>query len=413
MIKFIHTADIHFGMENYGRVDAQTGIHSRLLDFNKAFEFCINKAIEENVDFFLFAGDAYKTTTPSPTQQKLFFKNLMKLHKANIPVVIIIGNHDNPLSFGKSNSLEILSELPIENFHIFSKPGILKLDTKNGPIQIVGIPWPTRNNLATSEKHMHKNSEQITQYISESVTALIHNYAKQLDASIPSILAAHLTVANGIFSGSEKRAIYGTDPVFLPSDLAIKPFDYVALGHLHRHQNLNPNGYPNLVYSGSIERVDFGERKEKKGFCLISIQEKNKTSYEFIETPTRNFIQVDVKLIKGEDQTKQILNALSKYNLNDAILKIIYHIPEGCADKVDLKEINTACANVMELVGAIPIRTQTERIFRASVKTEMTLEELLANYFNSKPELKCKKEALIKRAMELQEEALSKADEEL
>ncbi len=86
MITFIHTADIHFGMENYGKIDAKTGIHSRLLDFERALNFCIDFAIEKNVDFFLFAGDAYKTANPSPTQQKLLMQCLLKLYKANIPI---------------------------------------------------------------------------------------------------------------------------------------------------------------------------------------------------------------------------------------------------------------------------------------------------------------------------------------
>ena len=61
MIQFIHTADIHFGMENYGKIDPTTGIHTRLLDFKKALDFCIDYAFKSNVDFFLFSGDAYKT----------------------------------------------------------------------------------------------------------------------------------------------------------------------------------------------------------------------------------------------------------------------------------------------------------------------------------------------------------------
>ncbi len=54
MITFIHTADIHFGMENYGKLDTKTGIHSRLLDFEKALNICVDRAIAERVDFFLF-----------------------------------------------------------------------------------------------------------------------------------------------------------------------------------------------------------------------------------------------------------------------------------------------------------------------------------------------------------------------
>ena len=119
-----------------------------------------------------------------------------------------------------------------------------------------------------------KPAIEITEYIAKAVAAIITDCASKLDPQIPAVLAGHLTVASGIFSGSEKRAIYGNDPIFLPSQLAITPFDYVALGHLHRYQNLNPNGYPAIIYSGSIERIDFGERKEDKGFCLVTVHEK-------------------------------------------------------------------------------------------------------------------------------------------
>ena len=283
MIKFIHTADIHFGMENYGKIDPKTGIHSRLLDFQKALNFCIDVALEKKVDFFLFSGDAYKTANPSPTQQRLLTQCFLRLHKANIPVIIIVGNHDNPLSFGKANALDVFGDLPLDNFHVISKPRTIHLKTKNGPINIVGIPWPTRNTVSVSTKHLFKSACEITEYISKAVASIIKDTAEKLDQNVPAVLAGHLTVSSGVFSGSEKRAIYGTDPLLLPSQLAIKPFDYVGLGHLHRYQNLNKNGYPAIVYSGSVERVDFGERKEDKGFCLVSIPEKGKTFHEFIK----------------------------------------------------------------------------------------------------------------------------------
>jgi DNA repair protein SbcD/Mre11 len=163
---------------------------------------------------------------------------------------------------------------------------------KNGPIQIVGIPWPSRTNIAISNTHANKSTSALTDYIAQSVSSLIQKFALQLNPEIPAVLAGHLTVSSGIFSGSEKRAIYGTDPVLLPSQLAIAPFDYVALGHLHRYQNLNPHGYPAIVYSGSIERVDFGERKEDKGFCIVNIEKKGITNHQFIKTPMRPFIHI-------------------------------------------------------------------------------------------------------------------------
>lgn len=406
MIRFIHTADLHLGTENYGRIDAKTGIHTRLLDFSVALNFCIDTAIDEKVDFFLFCGDAYKTTTPSPTQQKILLNALLRLHNAQIPVVILVGNHDNPVSFGKVHSLDLFKDLPISGFHVISQPQSLRLETKNSPVQIVGIPWPTRNSLALNNKHTFSSAAQISAYISSAVGMIIEHEASKLDASLPALLAGHLTVSTGMFSGSEKHAIYGNDPLFLPSQLARDPFDYVALGHLHRHQNLNNNCQPPIVYAGSIERIDFGE-KEDKGFCLVTIHKKNNTEYRFIKGPVRPFIQIDAHLNADSDQTEQLLQQIQKYHIDDAIVKIIYYPPVGTKDTVNIRAIQTACSTAMHLVGIIPIRSHMPRETRAAMKVDMDLATLLDTYFESKPTLKNKKQKLVEQALLLYEESKS------
>jgi exonuclease SbcD len=407
MIRFIHTADIHFGMENYGRLDVKTGIHSRLLDFQKALNYCIDHAIEHSIDFFLFSGDAYKTAHPSPTQQKLLLQCFLRLHKAGIPVVIVVGNHDNPLSFGKANSLDVFGELPIEGFHVIAKPTILSLQTKNGLINIVGIPWPTRNTIALNDQQALASGAQITEYISKAVGAIIRSFAQKLDPSIPAVLAGHLTVSSGVFSGSEKRAIYGTDPLLFPSDLAIEPFDYVALGHLHRYQNLNANGYPAIVYSGSIERVDFGERKEEKGFCVVSIPCKNEAVHEFVKVPTRPFIQIEVVLAvetKESSHTDQMIAVVQRRDITDAVIKIMYHVPPGIVDHLDLGRIQRACSAAWYIVGIIPVREIAVREHRAAVTVGMDLPVLLRNYFATRADIKDRADDLIEKTLQLEQE---------
>lgn len=410
MIRFIHTADIHFGMENYGKIDPKSGIHSRLLDFEKALNFCIDYTLENNIDFFLFSGDAYKTINPSPTQQRLLMRCFLRLYKAGIPIIIIVGNHDNPLSFGKATTLDIFGELPVQGFHVFSKPNSLVLQTKNGPIQIVGIPWPSRTNIAISNTHSYKSSNTLTDHIAQSVSGLIQQFANKLNPEIPAVLAAHLTVSSGIFSGSEKRAIYGNDPVLLPSQLAIHPFDYVALGHLHRYQNLNPNGYPSIIYSGSIERVDFGERKEDKGFCVVTIEKKGTTQHQFIKTPMRPFIQIEVKLKPIGDQTQQILDAVQQHPIQDAVIKILYYVPINTKDSVDLQKLVQACSQALYVVSITPIKPFEIREKR-TMNIDMDFQTVLSTYFESKIEYRDKKNDLIKKALILQDEALELEEE--
>lgn len=380
MIRFIHTADLHFGVENYGQIDPKTGIHTRLLDFKAAFDVCVDRAIAERVDFLLFCGDAYKTAFPTPTQQRLLLDSFLKLFNANIPVVMIVGNHDSPASFGKTNALDLFTQLPIGGFSVIDKPCTIRLETGSGPINIVGIPWPNRSQLSLNNQGP-STSRDLANTVSSRITKIISSLAQKLNPAEPAVLAAHLTVSSGLFSGSEKRAIIGNDPVFLPSQLAIPPFDYVALGHLHRHQTII-SGDTKIVYSGSIERIDFGELRDQKGFCLVTIEKRTKTvDLQFIPIKTRAFIEIAITLNSEENQTAQVLAALKKYDLMGAIVKIIYRLPAGApADRVDLRAVTNACAQAHELIGVFPIRPLGPRMHRASIATDTSLTNALKSY---------------------------------
>ncbi len=88
-MKFLHLADVHLGMENYGRIDPSTGLHTRLKDFIKCFSFAIDIALEEKVDLVIFTGDAYKNSNPNPTHQREFARQIYRLSEAEIPVSVL------------------------------------------------------------------------------------------------------------------------------------------------------------------------------------------------------------------------------------------------------------------------------------------------------------------------------------
>jgi DNA repair protein SbcD/Mre11 len=401
MIRFIHTSDIHFGVENYGKIDLQTGIHSRLLDFAKAVHYMIDVAIEEQVDFFLFAGDAYKVHNPTQTQQKMLLEAFFRLQKANIPVVIIVGNHDHPVSFGKIHALDVFAQFPLEGFHVIAKPRMIKLETKSGPVQIVGIPWPTRSNL--SLQAAHKDTHSIATLVGSAVSRIVAELAALLDTNIPAVLSGHLTVSNGIFSGSERTAIIGTDPIFLPASLTLPQFDYVALGHLHRYQQLSDTKPP-IVYSGSPERIDFGERNDTKGFCLVSI-ERNHPHHEFIKTPTRNFVQLDIILTNDTPYTDQIVSYLEKTNIRDAVIKIVYTLPEIMLHKIDMQIIYRAAAKAMYIAGIIPRYTNQIRTTRMTLdQQQQSISTIIESYIESKPEYRAIKSELLEKIAQLSQE---------
>lgn len=374
MIKIVHTADIHFGVENYGKIDPQTGLHSRLLDFVSSFNFVVDYAIKENADLFIIAGDAYKTANPTPTHQKFLLQALLKLQQAKIEVVIVVGNHDQPVSFGKIHALDVYSDIPITGFHVFGRASAKTIQTKRGPVQVVGIPWPSRQQLLSKEKLFHKNNQELTELISQKMREIIKNLAASLNPEIPAVLTGHLTVANGVFSGSEKQAVFGNDPLLFPSDLDIEPFNYVALGHLHRNQSLNLSGKTPIIYAGSIERIDFGEVRDTKGFMIAQINTE-KVGFDnflrtaetvFVPTPTRSMLQVNINLIEnGEPFTKQIIDQLKTVHFENSILKIFYHLPLGVGDTVDQFLIQRHLEKVWHLTGIIPIRQIHSRTQKA------------------------------------------------
>src|SRR5829696_6451136 len=105
-IRVLHFADVHIGMENYGRTDAETGLSSRVRDFLRRMDEMIEYARENDVDLTIFAGDAFKTRSPNPTYQREFAWRVRDL-LALAPLVMLVGNHDLPPTMLKASSIEI------------------------------------------------------------------------------------------------------------------------------------------------------------------------------------------------------------------------------------------------------------------------------------------------------------------
>ena len=85
MIKLLHLADLHIGMENYGRLDPATGLHTRLLDYLARLDEAIDLGLSQGVDMVLIAGDIYKNRTPNPTHQREFARRIRRLRQAGLP----------------------------------------------------------------------------------------------------------------------------------------------------------------------------------------------------------------------------------------------------------------------------------------------------------------------------------------
>src|SRR4030043_282408 len=140
-MKILHFADLHLGVETYGRIDPATGISSRLLDFLSALDKLVEYALENRVALALFCGDAYKNRKPSQTQQREFARRINRLSTSGIPIFLLIGNHDLPNATGKATTTEIFDTLAVKNVYVSNRPEVHRIPTNSGVIQIVSLPW--------------------------------------------------------------------------------------------------------------------------------------------------------------------------------------------------------------------------------------------------------------------------------
>ena len=101
-MRILHFSDLHIGVENYGRIDPETGLSTRLGDFLYSLDQVVEFALNESVDLVLLAGDAYKGRDPTQTHQREFAKRLNRLSRAGIPTFLLVGNHDLPAASSRA-----------------------------------------------------------------------------------------------------------------------------------------------------------------------------------------------------------------------------------------------------------------------------------------------------------------------
>ncbi|MBZ0302298.1 MAG: metallophosphoesterase, partial [Anaerolineae bacterium] len=145
-IRVLHFADIHIGVESYGRTDPQTGLSSRVLDFLRRMDEMIDYAREHEVDLTIFAGDAFKTRAPNPTFQREFAWRVRDLSQL-APLVLLVGNHDLPPNVLKASSVEIYDTLAVPNVWVASDYEVRQIDTRRGPVMVGAAPYPVRSRV--------------------------------------------------------------------------------------------------------------------------------------------------------------------------------------------------------------------------------------------------------------------------
>ena len=346
-MRILHFSDVHIGVESYGSTDPDTGLSTRLMDFLATFDEVVDFALDNSIDLVLFAGDAYKSRDPSQTHQREFARRVARLSREGVPVFLLVGNHDLPHIASRATALDIFPTLSVPNVTIGDRLDTYIVHTAAGPLQVVALPWIRRSAFLAREETRSLTIEQINRQLEERVTTMLTWQIEGLDPAIPAVLTAHVSL-NTAKTSSEQSMLLGRDPVLMQSAVARPELDYVALGHIHKHQTLSQN--PHVVYSGSLERIDFGEENDDKGFCVIDLDTtaprgQRLVDFRFQPVGARRFLTIEVAVDADEDPTQETIKAIARRHVADAIVRVKITMPQEVEAQLRENEVRDALAS--------------------------------------------------------------------
>lgn len=325
-VKIAHLADTHIGMENYGRINPETGLNQRMHDFLASLDQAIDGAIASQVDVVVFAGDIYKTRDPTPTHQREFARRIFRLSSAGIHTVIVAGNHDIPMSTGRATSVDIFSALEVPSVTIARRTTTCVVETQAGAVQILAFPWSVRSAVLAQPEFKNHTIAELNQAMIDLNRAKLRTEAEALDPDLPAVVVGHTHVF-GARIGAERLLTMGTDPMYDLATFDLPGIDFFALGHIHKHQVLRRTDGP-VVYAGSIDRVDFGEENEDKGWVYVEIPEKGKAEWEFRKVSARPFLTIEAT-VESDNATEDVVRAILRHaeRLENAVVRLRIDVP--------------------------------------------------------------------------------------
>ena len=386
MVKILHLSDIHMGSGfSYGHINPETGLNTRFEDFTRALKRCVDSAIAQKVDIVLFGGDAFPDATPPPYIQQAFAREFCRLVEANIPTVLLVGNHDQHSQGAGGASLCIYRTLGVPGFIVGDTLTTHRIDTQNGPVQVVTLPWLTRSTLLTRPETQGLSMGEVGSLLLDRLRVALEGEIRQLDPEIPTVLLAHVMTDTARY-GAERFLAVGKGFTVPMAILARECFDYIALGHVHKYQQVCES--PLAIYPGSIERLDFSEEKEEKGYIMLEL-EKGKATAEFCSLPARVFKTIETDLTEKEDPQAALLKVLQKKDLSEMVVRLLYKLR---ADQVEMVD-NNAIAQALEKSHSYSIQPQLvsqlsrPRLPELGVDSSLSPMSALQSYLDNREDL--------------------------
>lgn len=293
-IRIAHITDTHLGFRALNKLDPVSGRNQRTIDFEHAFERAITDILARKVDAIIHAGDVFHHTRPTWQSLRHFIQQMRRIERAGIPTLVIAGNHDTPRIRTGGSAYSVL-ELALPEIRFVAEYGDVH------DIETFG------------ELNLH-------------VQAIPHGALTNDDPVLPMIKDGwrNVLVCHGMVPGILAPGISAEPGEQILSTALLDPsFDYIALGHYHKHMLASAKAW----YAGSTERTGWGDREVTPGYCIVELDAPGDPArVEHIPLPARPMI--DLKPVYGDglhgrDVADKVLAQLGKAADPTAMARVV------------------------------------------------------------------------------------------
>lgn len=355
MVRVLHTSDWHVGklLRGQSRADEHRAVLAEIADI----------AAAEAVDLVLVAGDLFETSAPGPESEQIVYRALLALAEI-APVIVVSGNHDNPRRLEAVSPLLSLGRVRL--LGQIARPddgGVVDLDLAGTPTRLALVPFVSKRGIVRADALMRAAAFELNQAYDVRLRAVIANLCAGFSGDRVNVVCGHLFAAGGTMGGGERSAHTVMDYSVGAQAFPVTAH-YVALGHLHRAQDIP--GPTRIRYSGSPLQLDFGESTEAKSVTIVdlapgipaAVREVPLTSGRPLRTLTGSLAELD----------------LARGSTGDDFLRVIVTDTRraGLAD-----EIRSWFAHAVDVVVRIP---ETEASPRAARPADASPSQLFAAY---------------------------------
>lgn len=260
-MRLLHTSDWHVGklMRGASRADEHRAVLAEMATV----------AADESVDLVLVAGDLFETSAPGPESEQVVYRGLLDLAEV-APVLVVAGNHDNARRLEAVAPLLTLGRVQVRTQ--VARPdegGVVRVDAGGVPVQVAMLPFVSKRGIVRADALMRDEAYQLSQAYTDRLGVLVRALTEGFAADTVNVVCAHAFAAGGTTGGGE-RSVHTIEDYSLSALAFPVTAQYVALGHLHRSQDVP--GATRIRYSGSPLQLDFGETANTSSVTVVDVE---------------------------------------------------------------------------------------------------------------------------------------------